>query len=43
MTPPKDKLGEVARRIAREIHDYGDSRRMRCDNCGHEWTEELPQ
>jgi hypothetical protein len=40
---PKNVRGRWAHTNAHEIRDYGDTRRMRCDDCGEEWTEELPQ
>ena len=40
-TPEKGK--RVAHTNVREIRDYGETRRMRCEDCGKEWTEELPQ
>ena len=38
-----DKGNRAAHDRVIEVADYGDTRRVRCNNCGHEWTEELPQ
>jgi hypothetical protein len=40
---PYNGIGRVMHEEAREIHDWGDTRRMKCLVCGTEWTEELPQ
>lgn len=43
MPPDRPKGERWAHSMAREIADYGDTRRMECSTCGYSWTEELPQ
>lgn len=47
---PAGYQGRVSHDGASEVHDSqrdgypgGDTVKMRCPNCGHTWTEELPQ
>lgn len=47
---PKGDRGRWFHDGAHEVHGSqrdgwpcGDTIQMRCDNCGHEWSEELPQ
>ena len=40
---PKGAPGRWEHTNTKEIYDGGDYARYRCDDCGHEWEEELPQ
>lgn len=40
---PRGAPGRWSHAGAHETRDDGDTRRMECRDCGHAWTEELPQ
>jgi hypothetical protein len=41
---PKGAPGLWAHTNVKEIHDWGDGTvEKRCSDCGHEWTQELPE